>query len=160
MADCRIYAAICLAVAALFVAAYALGAAMLWYTDRQLEETRARYQQLGPEREYLREAAAREEAIAQKTARLASLGQAKTAYYPLLAQLAAKTPPEVWLTDVEIEKDALRITGMAKSYPELVAFLQRLEKDDLLTAPVLVRVEQDGALPAQKFEMTVKSRVK
>lgn len=156
----RIIAVWSLTLLFLLATAYAVSLGLVYHTERQLAQIRSRYEMLQPEREKMAQAEARQQALQQKTALLAKLATEKTDRYPVLAQLGAKLPPELWLTGLDIEKDSLKIAGMAKSYPDLAAFLQRLEQDELLADPALVKAEQDKALPAQRFEMTAKIRRK
>jgi Tfp pilus assembly protein PilN len=156
----RIFIMLSLAVVFLFSLIYGFNEALLYYTGPQLQEVRNRYEALGPAREKMRQAGLKQGAINQKQALLANLAKDKAPSYPILAKLGAKMPPEVWLTDLEIDKGLLKISGMAKNYPDMVALMQNLEQEELLAEPALGKAEQDAVLAASKFEMTAKIRGK
>ena len=156
----RIFIVLSLTVVFLLSLVYGFNEALLYYTGPQLQDVRNRYEALGPAREKMRQANLKQGAINQKQGLIANLAKDKAPTYPILARFGATMPPELWLTDLEIDKGLLKITGMAKNYPDMVSFMQNMEKEELLTEPALSKAEQDAALAASKFEMTAKIRGK
>lgn len=156
----RIFLALSLVVVFLVFTVFGFMEARLYYAERQLQETHNRFESLRPTLEKMQQANAKQAAISKKQATLTSLTSGKTAYFPVLAQIGVKMPPPLWLTGLEIDKDTLKMVGMAKSYPDLISFLKNLEHDEILGDPTLVKVERDNAIPVDKFEMTAKIRGK
>lgn len=152
----RIFAALTVAVAGTLAAVYGYYHFMIAHTESRLAETRARHELLRPARDAMVAAGARQQAIDEKNAVLMALTRERTSWYAVLTQLGAKTPPELWLTDLTADKGVVKLTGLARSYPDLAAFMRRLEQDDLFAEPMLVKAEVDPVSTATKFEMTVK----
>lgn len=95
--------------------------------------------------------------VAAKTGLLLTLTAERKSWYAVLNRLAVVTPPQIWLTELTGgDKVSLQIKGNSLTYPDLVAFLQLLEQDELLTTPQLVKAEQDAKLGITRFELTVK----
>jgi len=154
----RLFLAMSLAVIFLFAAIYAFGEAKSYYTNNEIKDTRTRLARLQPVWDKMITASGKQQAINQKQQLLGTLARQQPACYPVLAQLGMKTPPQLWLTSLDFQKDTLKIAGMTQDYADLVVFMQNLEQDILLSEAVLVKAEQDPALPATKFEVTVKIR--
>lgn len=92
-----------------------------------------------------------------KTGLLLTLTAERKPWHAIINRLAVITPPQIWLTELTgVDKGGLQIKGNALTYPDLVAFLQLLEHDELLTTPQLARAEQDVKLAVTRFELTVK----
>ncbi|MDT8901801.1 PilN domain-containing protein [Anaeroselena agilis] len=130
---------------------------MLVHTERNLEEAKNRLQLLQPAREAMLAANSRQQGVDAKDGVLIALTRDRTSWYAVLTQLGAKTPPELWYTDLTVDnKGALKLLGMAKSTPDLAAFMRKLEHDDLFADPTLVKAERDILTYATKFEITLK----
>ncbi len=126
------------------------------HTERRLEEVKNRHQLLHPAREAMLAANTKQQGIDAKNNVLIGLTRERTSWYAVFARLGAKTPPELWLTDLTVDKNALKLVGMVKNYPDLVTFMRGFEHDDLFAEPALVRAEKDLATAATKFEITLK----
>jgi type IV pilus assembly protein PilN len=66
-------------------------------------------------------------------------------------------PRKVWLTEIgSAQKGVLQLKGNALTYPELMAFLAKLEQDKLFTESILLKAENDSKESFTKFEITAK----
>ena len=132
----------------------------LYFTQLDLEKTKERYELLSPMRAKKAQADVKLGAISQKQNILTALTGERQSCFLVLSQLGVKTPAQLWLTDLEIEKGLVKISAFSKSYPDLVQFLNQLEQDTVFSDPVLIKVEQSTVPPANKFDMTAKIRRK
>jgi type IV pilus assembly protein PilN len=128
------------------------------HTERRLEEVKNRHQLLHPAREAMLAANTKQHGIDAKNNVLIGLTRERTSWYAVFARLGAKTPPELWLTDLTVDKNALKLVGMVKNYPDLVTFMRGFEHDDLLPSRALVRAEKDLAPPRPNSKSRSKSR--
>lgn len=152
----RIFATLTLLVVAALAGVHFYYSFMIGHTERRLAETRNQYELLRPTREAMLAAGAKQQSIDEKNGVLMALTRERTSWYAVLTQLGAKMPPELWLTDITADKNGLKMNGLAKSYPDLAAFMRKLEQEGIFAEPVLVKAEKDAASAATKFEMTVK----
>ena len=152
----RIFTALTLLVAVALAGVQVYYVLMLDHTDRRLAETRNQYELLRPTRDAMLAAGAKQQAVDEKNAVLMALTKERTSWYAVLTQLGAKMPPELWLTEITTDKGGVKLNGLAKSYPDLAAFMRKLEQDAVFAEPVLVKAEKDAASAATRFEMTVK----
>ncbi len=152
----KIFAVLTLLVVGAFAAAWGWLSFMLDHTERSLADTKNRYELLRPAREAMLAANAKQQGIDAKNAVLMTLTNERPSWYAILSQLGAKTPAEIWLTDLTVEKNVIKLNGMAKGYPDLAAFMRTLDQDELFVEPVLGKAERIAAAAAIKFEMTVK----
>ena len=152
----RIFGTLVVLVLGVFLSVWGYFQFMLVHTERNLEEAKNRHQLLRPSRQAMLAANAKQQGIDAKDNVLIALTRERTSWYAILTQLGAKTPPELWFTDLTIDKSLLKLTGMAKSTPDLAAFMRKLEQDDLFAEPTLVKAERDITTFATKFEITLK----
>ena len=74
-----------------------------------------------------------------------------------MVHLGGFMPRKVWLTEIgSAQKGVLQLKGNALTYPELMAFLAKLEQDKLFTESTLLKAEHDGKEAFTKFEITAK----
>jgi Tfp pilus assembly protein PilN len=152
----RIFSALIFLVVIAFAGVWGYFLFSLAHTEQSLEEVKNRHQLLRPARDAMVAANAKQQGIDAKNNVLIGLTRERTSWYAVLTQLGAKTPPELWLTDLTVDKNALKLMGMVKSYPDLATFMRKFEQDDLFAEPALVKAEKDLATAATKFEITLK----
>ncbi|QDR80330.1 PilN domain-containing protein [Sporomusa termitida] len=131
------------------------------YTIATLEDRLTAAQQqlelLRPTQAKMASANSQQQAINAKTNLLAKLTTERKPWYALVARLAVIMPPQIWLDELGTgDKNTFKLKGNALTYPDLAAFMQLLEQDDLFTEPVLIRAERDQQLMVTRFEMNVK----
>ncbi|EAX47864.1 Fimbrial assembly family protein [Thermosinus carboxydivorans Nor1] len=132
-----------------------------WYQIRELEvaiaQTRNQLELLRPLQAKMIDAQTKQQRLDAKNNILVALTRERQSWYALVARLGIVTPPQVWLTEVAAaENGAVRLKGMAAAYPDLAAYVKKLEQDDIFAEPVLVKAERDGARTVTRFELTVK----
>jgi len=137
---------------------YGFNEAALDAAKRQLDDAQRRNELLRPMREKKLQVDTKLEIISQKQAVLNTLTKDRLSCYVVLAEAAAKTPQQLRLTDLEVSKGLLKIGGIAPNRSDLALFIERLEKDEILTEPALIKAETAAALTANQFQMTVKIR--
>lgn len=133
----------------------------IWYQIRELEvaivQTHNQLELLRPLQAKMLDAQTKKQRLDAKNNILVALTRERLSWYALAARLGIVTPPEVWLTEVAAtDNGAVRIKGMAAAYPDLAAYVKKLEQDDIFAEPVLVKAERDGDRTATRFELTVK----
>lgn len=147
----RIVLAVFLVVFVFCGGVYGFNEAALYGAKRQLDDARNRGELLRPMQAKKLQADAKLEAISQKQTILNNLTKERLSCYAVLAGLTAKTPAQLRLTDLEVDKGLLKIGGMTSSSSELALFIERLKQDATLTEPTVV-------LTANQFQMTVRVR--
>jgi Tfp pilus assembly protein PilN len=152
----KIFAVLTLLVVFAFAAVWGGFLSMIDHTERSLADAKNRFELLRPAREAMLAANARQQGIDAKNAVLMTLTNTRPSWYAILSQLGAKTPAEIWLTDLTVEKNVVKLGGMAKDYPDLAAFMRTLDQDELFAEPVLGKAEKLATVAVIKFEMTVK----
>ena len=120
----------------------------------QLQQTHQQQELLKPTLIHMKTANARQQAINDRQMILITLTQERPPIYAAVARLGALIPDGVWLTDVASDKKTLKVTGVAKNYPELAAFMKKIQEVTDFTDFTLVRTEQEKM--TTKFEVTVK----
>lgn len=134
-----------------------------WYTILSLEKdlavARQHYSLLRPTEENMQLAASKQQAIDKKNNILVAITSEQKSWYAVISHFAIITPPQVWLTELVVgDKNSISLKGNAMTYPDLANYLYSLEKDQLITEPVLIKAEQDSKFNYTKFEMTVKRK--
>ena len=145
----------------IMVLLYSHGIYVIWQLERQLADTHNQVGLFGPARDKMIMANRLQQDIQEKNEKLAVLTGERISWYAVLSHIAASVPQGIWLTEVTMsDKNSLRVKGMATAYSELVRFLNQFSDDSLFQEPFLVLAENDAALAATRFEMTLKFRGK
>lgn len=155
----RLFIMIGCIVSVLAVASYSYGVIYIWHTERQIVEARNQYELLRPTESVMSVANSKQQNIQAKNNIMVNLTKERKSWPPIITHLASLTTSRVWFTDLaSIDKDTIKIIGLADNYQEVATFLQRIEQDSLLAEPSLVQAEvsSNPAAPATKFEITVK----
>lgn len=125
--------------------------------QQELQQARNRYELLRPTQEKMLAANQKQQAITSRSAILTTLTKERKSWHAVLSHLGVATPVQVWLTEVTAgDKNLLLIKGMAATYPDLADFIEKLAQDSFFADPVLIKAERDSALPATRFELSVK----
>lgn len=137
---------------------YGCGVVRLWQTERQFAELTAKHELLRPTEQKMDDAQKKQQVITAKNNTLVNvLTKDRKSWYSIIIYFGAIMPPHVWLNEVAaMDKDTIKITGMAINYPDVANLLQNMEHDDMFSDPVLVKAEYDLALAVTKFEISVK----
>lgn len=153
----RIFIATSCAVLLSVSAMYAYLAYSAWTLENKIIRMRNQYQALLPVQEQMRTTGAIQQTINSKNAILIQLTNERVSWYGIFSHLGMVAIPQVWLTDVSLaDKTTLKLKGMALTYPDLAAFVQKLDPSPIFGEPVLLNAEKDTVTAATKFEMTVK----
>lgn len=119
----------------------------LLYTEQKLEtelqQIRQQHELFKPTLTQMRNANAKQQAITARQTILLALTQERPPLYAAIARLGAIIPNGVWLTEVIGDKNSLKVTGMAKNYPDVAVFLKKAQEDVMFTEFTLIRAEQD-----------------
>ncbi|QJW47806.1 PilN domain-containing protein [bacterium BFN5] len=98
--------------------------------------------------------------INAKNTILVALTQERKSWHSIMTHIGVLTTPNVWLTEVGlVEKNSLKIKGMAASYPDLAGFIKKLEQDELFVDVVLLNAEKfntNQTAGVASFELSVK----
>lgn len=137
---------------------YGSGVVRLWQAERQFAEITAKYELLRPTEQKMNDALKKQQMITAKNNTLVNvLTKDRKSWYSIIIYFGAIMPPHVWLNEVAaVDKDGIKVTGMAMNYPDIANLLQKMEHDDMFSDPVLVKADYDPALAATKFEISVK----
>lgn len=131
----------------------------LWNMEKQLQDTRNQYALLQPTREIMLQTAQKQEALNKKNNLLAALTNERISSYTVLVHLTNLTSAQIRFTDVgKADKDIIQVKGWSGTYSAITEFMQKLEQDQLLTEPLLVKVENDEKFKVIQFEITVKPK--
>lgn len=129
----------------------------IWQLEKDIAAAQQQYSLLSLTQKMMVQADSQNQVVAAKTTLLLKLTTERKAWHAIFGRLGVIAPPQIWLTELTVaDKGVLRIRGNAVAYPDLVKFLQLLEQDELLTAPQLVKAEQDAVATVTRFELTVK----
>jgi Tfp pilus assembly protein PilN len=130
----------------------------MWQCERQFSEIKAQHELLRPVEEKMNAAAQKQKVITAKNNTLVNvLTKDRKSWYSIIIYFGAIMPPHVWLNEIAaVDKDMIRINGMAMNYPDVANLLERMEHDDMFADPVLVKADYDPASAATKFEISVK----
>ena len=131
----------------------------IWSLEKDLAVARQHYSLLRPTEGNMQLAANKQQAIDKKNNTLVAITKEQKSWYVVISHFAMITPPQIWLTElVANDKNSILLKGNAMTYPDLANYLDSLEKDKLITEPVLIKAEQDSKFNYTKFEMTVKCK--
>jgi Tfp pilus assembly protein PilN len=129
----------------------------IWQLEQELAVAQQQYAMLTVTQQKMLLGNDKNQQAAAKTGLLLTLTAERKPWHAIINRLAVITPPQIWLTELTgVDKGGLQIKGNALTYPDLVAFLQLLEQDELLTTLQLAKAEQDVKLAVTRFELTVK----
>lgn len=137
---------------------YGFDAFRMWQCQRQLAELQAQHELLRPTEEKMQEATKRLQTITAKNNTLVNvLTKERKSWYSIIIYFGAIMPPHVWLKELAaVDKDNIRVNGMALRYPDIANLLLKMEHDDMFADPVLVKAEYDPAAAATKFEISAR----
>lgn len=156
----RIFTVIAAVFASSLLAIYSYGFFAILNLESKLQDTRIQYELLKPTQEKMQAANAMLQEINAKNAILVTLTQERKSWHSIMTHIGVLTTPNVWLTEVGlVEKNSLKIKGMAASYPDLAGFIKKLEQDELFVDTVLLNAEKFNANQAAgvaSFELSVK----
>lgn len=122
----------------------------------ELQEMQNRYELLRPTLDRMKAAQQQQQQISGKSAILLNLTRERQSWHAVLAHIGVLTPSTVWLTEMEGGNKHIVLKGMAVSYPDVAAFLEKLAGDTFFAEPVLIRTDRDEELNVTRFELTVK----
>lgn len=157
----RIYAIISGALLVVLILAFAGTTIQFWHKERQIVEARNQYELLRPTEVIMQDTSLKQQTVNAKNNILTNLTNERKSWAPIIGHLATLTTPRIWFTELStINKDAIKVIGIADNYQEISTFLQRLEQDTIFAEPVLVQAELDpkNAKAITKFEIIVKLR--
>lgn len=138
---------------------YASSAIVIWQKERQIAEVQNQYELLRPTEAVMNESFAKQHTINTKNDVLTNLTNQRRSWSPIITHLATLTTSRVWFTDLGVvNKDAIKIVGIAENYQEVATFLERLEQDTVFTEPQLVQAELTPVnnKKVTKFEIVAK----
>lgn len=99
----------------------------------------------------------RQQVIQIKNNILVSLTNERKSWHAVLTHLGVVITGNVWLNEVGItENNLLRIKGVAQNFPEIAAFIKRIERDEFFLEPKLVGTETVSLAEQTVFEVVVK----
>lgn len=129
----------------------------IWSLEKNLAAANQHYNLLRPTQDSMQLAATKQLAIDKKNNTLVAITGERKSWYGVISHFGIITPPQIWLTELTAsDKNIILVKGNAMTYPDLASYLDSLEKDKLVTEPVLIKAEQDSKYNYTKFEMTVK----
>ena len=128
-----------------------------WDLEQQLAATRSRYEALAAAEQQMRIAQTRQAAVQAREKILLELSTGRNSWHGAMVHLGGFMPRKVWLTEIgSAQKGVLQLKGNALTYPELMAFLAKLEQDKLFTESTLLKAKHDSKETFTKFEITAK----
>ncbi|WP_094604672.1 hypothetical protein SPSIL_020990 [Sporomusa silvacetica DSM 10669] len=131
----------------------------IWSLEKDLAAARQHYSLLRPTEDNMQLAANKQQAIDKKNNTLVAITKEQKSWHAVISHFAMITPSQIWLTELAVsDKNGILLKGNAMTYPDLANYLDSLEKDKLITEPVLIKAEQDSKFNYTKFEMTVKRK--
>ena len=138
-------------------ALFGYGEYRYWSLEQELIQTRSRYESLASGEQQMRIAQTRLAAVQAREKILLQLNNGRYSWHGVMSHLGVFMPRRVWLTEIgSAQKGVLQLKGNALTYPELMAFLAKLEQDKLFTESTLLKAEHDGKEAFTKFEITAK----
>lgn len=156
----RIFTVIGVLFASILLAIYSYGFFTIFNLESKLHDTRIQYELLKPTQEKMQATNAILQDINAKNAILVTLTQERKSWHSIMTHIGVLTTPNVWLTEVGlVEKNSLKIKGMAVSYPDLAGFIKKLEQDELFVDTVLLNAEKfntNQTTGVASFELSVK----
>ncbi len=158
----RIFLIITTGVIGFGIAVYTYGFFTIMNLENQLHDTRNQYELLKPTQEKMQSTTAIVQQIQAKNAVLIALTQDRKSWHAIMTHLGVLATTNVWLNEVSLaEKNLLKIKGMAGSYPDLAAFIKKLEQDAFFTDVLLLNAEKfnqdkNPSTSVANFELSVK----
>jgi len=135
----------------------AYNAYSIWNYQNLLVQARNQRQLLAPVQEHVRQANQIQASVQERNALLAKLTEERLSWYGVFTQVSQATDGSVWLTEIApVDKETMRVKGMALTYPALGNFYQRMGDSPAFAEPQLVVAEKDSKGQANKFELLVK----
>jgi len=153
----RICLLVGLLVSVILFSIYGYGMYTIADMERQIHDTRIQYELLRPTQEKMLATSTQQQLINTKNNLLVMLTKERKSWHAIMTHFGVVITPNVWLTEIGLaDKNALRIKGVAASYPELASFVKKVEQDDWLSEATLVNSENNPSLNATGFELLVK----
>lgn len=144
-------------VALIIGALYGYSEYRCWETEQELALIRSHYLTLTAAEQQMKVAQTRQAAVSAREKILGQISGTRNSWHGTLAHLGSFMPRRVWLTEVSVaHKDVMQMKGNSLNYPDLVSFLQTLEKDGVFLDPTLLKAEQNDKDLLTKFEISVK----
>lgn len=138
-------------------ALFGYGEYRYWALEKELAETRSRYESLNVGEQQMRIAQTRQAAVQARERILLQLSNGRYSWHGTMAHLGAFMPRRVWLTEIgSAQKGVLQLKGNAMNYPDLVVFLSKMEQDRMFVEPTLLKAEQNERSSLTQFEITAK----
>jgi Tfp pilus assembly protein PilN len=138
---------------------YGYGEYRSWDMDQQIAETHSRYDALTQAEQQMQLAQSRQVALQARQKILTQLNTGRKSWHGIMSYLGDFMPRKVWLTEIgSAQNGLLQMKGNAISYPDLVAFLGKMEQDSTFAETTLLKAEQNEKDPLAKFEIVVKVR--
>ena len=136
---------------------YGYGEYRYWELEQQLDAARSRYEALAASEQRMRVAQTRQAAVQAREKILVQLSGGRYSWHGAMLHLGSFMPRKVWLTEIgSAQKGVLQLKGNALTYPELMAFLAKLEQDRIFVDSTLLKAEHGGKEAFTKFEITAK----
>lgn len=156
----RIFTVIAAVFTSSLLAIYSYGFFTILNLESNLQDIRIQYELLRPTQEKMQATNAMLQEINTKNAILVTLTQERKSWHSIMTHIGVLTTPNVWLTEVGlVEKNSLKIKGMAASYPDLAGFIKKLEQDELFVDTALLNAEKFNTnltAGVASFELLVK----
>lgn len=129
----------------------------IWFLEKQVAAVRQQHELLRPAQEKLQLTLAQQRILAEKNSRLIKITAERRSWKSLLTHLEIIAPSQIWFSELSTgENNTLFVRGNALAYPDLATFIAKLEQDEYLSEPVLLKTEQDSQFAFTRFELTVK----
>lgn len=141
----------------IMVGIYSYGQSNIMAMQHKINIIRVESELLRPTEQKMRAVSERQQVIQTKNNILVSLTNERKSWHAVLTHLGVVITGNVWLHEVGItENSLLRIKGVAENYPEIAAFIKRVEQDDFFLEPKLVGTETASLAEHTTFEIIVK----
>ncbi len=141
------------------VALFGYGEYRYCQLEQQYAEVRSRYEALTGAEQQMKIAQTRLAAVQVREKILLQLSNNRYSWHGTMAHLGGFMPRRVWLSEIgSAQKGVLQLKGSALSYPDLVAFLAKMEQDKVVIEPTLLKAEQTERNPMTQFEISTKVR--
>ncbi|MDU2065667.1 MAG: PilN domain-containing protein [Sporomusaceae bacterium] len=120
---------------------------------RTLQSKLSIYQPMKAQMEAARQS---EASLAEKTTTIETIQQGAVVWTPIFINLAILAAPQLWFTDLEVEKSYIRIKGKALDYSFVTAFMDQCGQSESFADPFLIHAGRDEKEPVTKFEIVLK----
>lgn len=122
--------------------------------ESDLQRVRQQHELFKPTLAQTQHVGAKQQLITTRQALLLTLTQERLPLYAGIARIGAAIPDGVWLTELKSDRNTLRVSGAANTFPEITSFLRKIQADTLFTDFALIRTEHNQE--NTQFEFTVK----